>query len=376
MNNIMRQPITPRHIHSTPRHECFWMTLHTSRLPRYLCVAYALLTFYVCLYPFKGWVDSGVHPLAFLIAPWPKYNLWLDVWLNVAGFLPLGFTFAAALHDRRRGVRTIVLAMLVSATLSFSVELLQNYLPTRVASNLDLGTNILGGMLGAWAGLRWGSIFDEGGRIQRWRSRHIHAGHIGEVGIILIALWWLTQLEPTTTLFGNGDLRVLFDLPAPMAFSARRYMFLETAIAASSTLALGLLLMRCLRETSIGTLAVVLALGLGLRSLADYVFLAPADPLHWASTGGLRGLALGLLLLAVAGRLPRWSQHSLASLTLLVSTALVNLAPDNPYVDASVRTIQEGHFLNFFGLTQLSAALWPFFALAWLSAHAAVARRY
>lgn len=352
---------------------------HSSRLPRYLCIAYALLTLYVCLHPFKGWVDSGVHPLGFLLLPWPKYNLWLDVLLNVLGFMPFGFMFAAALDERRRvgrAGRIVLLAMLASGLLSFSVELLQNFLPTRVASNLDLATNLLGGGLGALAGLRWGRVFHEGGRVQRWRARHIPAGHIGEVGILLIALWWLTQLEPTTTLFGNGDLRVLFDLPAPLAFSARRYMLLETAIAACSTLALGLLLMRCLRESSIGMLAVVLTLGLALRSLADYVFLVPADPLHWASVGGLRGLALGLVLLAVVSRLPRWSQHSLASLTLLVSTVLVNLAPDNPYVDASVRTIQEGHFLNFYGLTQLSAALWPFFALAYLSAQAAVTRRY
>lgn len=352
---------------------------HSSRLPRYLCMAYALLTLYVCLHPFKGWVDSGVHPLGFLLLPWPKYNLWLDVFLNVLGFMPFGFMLAAALNERRRTGRVgriVLLVMLACALLSFSIEFLQNFLPTRVASNLDLATNLLGGLIGAWVGLRWGSVFHEGGRVQRWRLRHIPAGHIGEFGILLIALWWLAQLEPTTTLFGNGDLRMLFDLPAPMAFSARRYMLLETAIAASSTLALGLLLLRCVRESSLGIFVGVLALGLVLRSLADYVFLVPADPLHWASAGGLRGLALGLVLLAVVRRLPRWSQHSLASLTLLVTTALVNLAPDNPYVDASVRTVQEGHFLNFYGLTQLSAALWPFFALAWLSAQAAVTRRY
>jgi len=63
------------------------------------------------------------------------------------------------------------------------------------------------------------------------------------------------------------------------------------------------------------------------------------------------------------------------SLTLLSQTALVNVAPDNPFIDASVRTVQEGHFLNFYGLTQFSAALWPFLALAYLSALAGL-RRY
>jgi VanZ family protein len=345
-----------------------------SRLPRYLSVAYALLIVYVCLHPFSDWRDGGLSPWAFVIQPWPKYLLWSDVWENIAGYLPLGFVLCASLRGKHRPGTAFLLAICCCAGLSFSVEFIQNYLPSRVASNLDLGTNVFGAILGAAAGLRWGRIFDEYGSVERWRARHILPGHIGELGLILIALWWLSQLEPTTTLFGNGDLRLLFDLPAPMAFSARRYMILESAIVASNTLGLGLLLMRAMREIDARVLGIVLLTGLGLRSLADYVFMIPADPLHWATTGGLRGLAIGITLVFLASRLPRWSQHSLASLTLLCLTALVNMAPDNPYVDASVRTIQEGHFLNFYGLTQLSAALWPFLALTYLSALAGLRR--
>lgn len=348
---------------------------HPSRLPRYLCVAYVLLTVYVCLHPFTGWTDSGASPFAFVIAPWPKYFTWADICENVAGYVPLGFVLAPALRARYKPGTVLLMSLASCALLSFAVEFIQNYLPTRVASNLDLGTNILGGVLGACMGLRWGFIFEENGMIQRWRARCVLPGRLGELGMILVALWWLSQLEPATTLFGNGDLRVLLDLPAPMTFSVHRYMVLATAIVACNTLGLGLLLMRAMRAMSIRVLLVVLVIGLGLRSLADYVFLVPADPLHWASASSLRGLAVGLMLLLLASRLPRWSQHSLASLTLLCLTALVNLAPDNPFVDASVRTTLQGHSLNFYGLTQLSAALWPFLALAYLSALAGL-RRY
>jgi VanZ family protein len=344
-------------------------------LPRYLSVVCGLLILYVCLHPFSGWRDSGVPPLDFLTEPWPKYTIWSDIWENVAGYLPFGFVLAPALKTGRRPWWIFVLVLLICAGLSFSVEFVQNYLPTRVASNLDLATNVLGGAIGGIAGLRWGKIFDDNGLVQHWRSSHVLPGHVGEMGLILVGLWWLSQLEPTTTLFGDGDLRVIFDLPAPMEFSAQRYMTLESAIVAFNTLGLGLLLMRILRHLRIGAVLLVLAVGLGLRSLADYVFIMPADPLHWATTSGLRGLVLGLLLLAAASRLPRWGQHSLASLTLLSQTALVNVAPDNPFIDASVRTVQAGHFLNFYGLTQFSAALWPFLALAYLSALAGL-RRY
>ena len=54
-------------------------------------------------------------PWAFLTAPWPKYNQPSDIFLNVVGFLPLGFFFAAALHDRRRAGRVVMAALLAGA---------------------------------------------------------------------------------------------------------------------------------------------------------------------------------------------------------------------------------------------------------------------
>ena len=59
--------------------------------------------------------------------------------------------------------------------------------------------------------------------------------------------------------------------------------------------------------------------------------------------------------------------RSLASLALLAATALVNMAPDNPYWDAATRLNHEGHVLNFHGATQLMACLWPFLTLLWLA---------
>jgi len=50
---------------------------------------------------------------------------------------------------------------------------------------------------------------------------------------------------------------------------------------------------------------------------------------------------------------------------------LVNLAPPNPYLSASLKVWQQGHFLNFNGLTRVVSALWPFAALGWLMYFAA-----
>ncbi|MDB5813248.1 MAG: hypothetical protein JWN23_365 [Rhodocyclales bacterium] len=348
---------------------------HERRLPRYLALAYALLTAYACLYPFSGWRDAGVSPFAFLTAPWPRYFTFDDLWLNALGFVPLGFMLSSSFWRGTNKRAVLIATTLLCALLSGSLEFTQNYLPTRVASNVDLATNTIGGFIGALGGLRWSNIFDYGGFLDRWRRRRILPGHIGEIGMILVALWWLAQLEPTSTLFGTGDMRPLFDLPAAIMFSARRFVLIETLIVSMNVLILGLLVKRCMREPDGKLVALVLIGGLAWRSLADYVFIIPPEPWQWATPGALRGLMIGLTVLVVAWQLPGWLQHSLACVALLLCTALVNIAPENPFELASMRLIHENHFLNFHGLTRLADFLWPFLALIYLSANAAIVSR-
>jgi hypothetical protein len=45
---------------------------------------------------------------------------------------------------------------------------------------------------------------------------------------------------------------------------------------------------------------------------------------------------------------------------------LVNLAPPNPYLAATLKLWEQGHFLNFNGVTRWVSALWAFAALAYL----------
>ncbi|MEC5385556.1 VanZ family protein [Uliginosibacterium sp. H3] len=348
---------------------------HDRRLPRYLALAYALLTAYACLHPFSGWRDTGISPFAFLVAPLPRYNTFADLWLNALGFVPLGFMLAASFWHGSDKRIVLMSTILLCALLSGSLEFVQNYLPTRVASNVDLATNTFGGLLGGLAGLYWGNLFDYSGALASWRRRRILPGHIGEVGMVLIALWWLTQLEPTSTLFGTGDMRPLFDLPAAIMFSARRFVVIETLIVSLNVIALGLLLRRCMQEPSGVVVMLVLLGGLAVRSLADYIFIVPPAPWQWATPGALRGLLVGVTALIVAWRLPGWLQHSLACLAILLCTVLVNIAPENPFELASMRLIHESHFLNFHGLTRLADFLWPFLALIYLSANAALVSR-
>ncbi|MDQ8020286.1 MAG: VanZ family protein [Moraxellaceae bacterium] len=345
------------------------------RLPQALALAYALLTAYACLHPLSGWRSSGVGPFDFLTALVPPYYTKRDLLFNVLGFVPLGFTAAAALRPSLKAGWTVVVVSLLCALLSLSVETMQNYLPGRISSNLDLAMNSLGGFIGALAGARWHTVFDRRGALHRWRIRRVLPGHAGELGLLLLGLWWLTQLWPDGMLFSSGDLRALFELPGPMSFSARRYIALETAVVASNLLAVGLIARRCQRSLGIASLLFLLLTGLLVVTLATTLFVAPEDPLRWASPGAQQGLLLGAVLLVVALRLPSWLQLPLACMALLSATALVNMAPQNPFVLHISQAMLSGHSLNFLGLTEWVARLWPFLALAWLTVFATAPTR-
>ncbi|WP_374511703.1 VanZ family protein [Niveibacterium sp.] len=338
-----------------------------NHLPRDLAIAVTLLTTYACLHPFSGWHSIGVGPFDFLAAPWPRYFTGLDIGLNVLGFAPIGFAWGTVLSRGMPPGRRVLVVWIAATLLSLSIETIQNYLPTRVASNLDLLANSIGGLLGAILALRFGRNFDDNGALAHWRERRILPGRTGGFGLLVVGLWWVSLLNPSSYLFANGDLRNLIDLTPSYALTGHGFLRVELALTAANTVAIGLLARHAMRSPSLLLATTVLLAGIGVKTLASSLFLVPAQPWHWATPGGLRGLAIGIALLALFWRASVHTRHTLIGLALMTATALVNLAPDNPYWDAMTRIRQQGHVLNFHGLTELVGSFWPFFALLWLS---------
>ena len=122
------------------------------RFASYLALAWLGLVVYGSLHPFAGWRDTGVSPFAFLEGGWPRYWTVFDLAANVAVYLPLGFFLGLALSRLRGRFTGMALATLLAGAISFGLESVQTWLPSRVPSNLDLACNTLGGLLGAlWA---------------------------------------------------------------------------------------------------------------------------------------------------------------------------------------------------------------------------------
>jgi len=339
-----------------------------SALARYLFVAYALLVVYASLHPFFGWRDRGLPPLAFLTAPFNRPMPVFDVVVNVFGYLPLGFLAALAAYPRLRGAGAFAFGSVCAILLSFALESLQLYLPSRTSSNLDLLANAAGaaaGALAAVAGTR-ALRLEEG--LRRLRERRMLPGRGIDLGLVLIGLWLLSQFNPETLLFGTGDLRDLFRTPSGKLHPAEVFVRVEAGVACGNVFAAGLLAFcLCAPGQPTRVLAVALvAAALAVRSFAFGLLIGPQAVFDWVTPGALYGTASGIALLLIAAGFPRTVQLALAGLALLAATAIVNLSPANPYLTATISLWQQGPYLNLNGVTRVVSAAWPFAAMFYL----------
>jgi VanZ family protein len=347
-----------------------------SSLARYLLAAYVVLVAYASLHPFSGWRDQGLSPLAFISAPWPRYLTDFDIFANVAAYFPLGALGVLALPPQRRGIPLAFAVVSLAAVASLGLEALQSYLPSRIPSSLDLVWNTAGAALGALFALYAAPGLLDAGPLQRLREK-AQSGSLADAGLVLLGLWLFTQLDPTTLLFGSGDLRRFIEFDAGRARVPGFFVAVETLIAAANAAATCMLAAAVLRDREDASIAiaVLVVTALSVRTAAFAILMRAENVLVWLTPGAAQGLLAGLIIALLALALSRTAQLALAAVLLMAATVLVNLAPPNPYVAATLKVWEQGHFLNFNGLTRLASAAWPFAAIWYAIALAARGER-
>jgi hypothetical protein len=118
----------------------------------------------VTLWPFDfswsdAWLRSG-RPL--VLVGWGQSSV-SDVLLNAGLFMPFGFGLASLLTWRRRltGLMSLAGVFGVCFAVSYAIEVLQQFMPSRYPALRDVLANSFGGVLG-WSGFQ---------SLVRWRSR-------------------------------------------------------------------------------------------------------------------------------------------------------------------------------------------------------------
>jgi len=334
-----------------------------SRLPQYLALLYGVMIVYASLEPFSGWMAPLPGTPYFLFAPEKARFTRFDVLVNVLAYAPFGF-FLALIGDTRTARRRLATAAGIAALLSLLIESAQMFLPTRDASAVDLASNTAGAALGAMGALALDRVPGLRDRIRRWRYRVFLGDRSGDLGLALLGIWLLAQMNPGIPLFAatyDPSLELTRDLPGTL---------LQAAQSAFNVVGVGLFLALLLRRRHDFGIAVMIliAWALMLKGAAAMVMLRPAAWESWLQPGVSLGVAAGAVALIVTVWLPRPARTTVCAVALLSSLIAPLLAPDLWQVRAPLALFDwpYGQLLNFNGLTHAVLVVWPLLASVYL----------
>jgi len=350
---------------------------------------YGALIVYASLYPFVGWRIPGVGPFDFLLLGWPRYWTTFDLVANLLGYLPLGFLlFVALVRGGRRAGVAALLACAGGAVLSLTMEFLQNYLPHRVSSNVDLVLNAAGTAIG----VAIGALLHWRGGIAQWqkvRDRWFVARSAG--GFALLVLWPVGLLFPTAVPFGLGHVlgriqpllvELLADTPAASWTEGWTVAAVPAVEAAPHALApttelsiivLGLLA-PCLVAFTIAMpgwrrSALVIGaalLGAATTTLSTALNFGPTHAFSWTTPQALQALAIGTGAAMLLSLVPLRVAAGFGLIALTALVMLVAQAPADPYFAQSLQGWEQGRFIRFHGAAQWVGWCWPYAALTYL----------
>jgi VanZ family protein len=341
------------------------------RLVWILALAYLLVIAYASLQPFRDWRAPPEEVLHFLFSAWPRYITLQDVAVNVAAYLPLGFLFSIACGARFGPARGAVAATLAAAMVSLAMEAAQMFLPARISSNVDLLANTVGALLGAMAAPLFAPTRILGGKLHAARHHLFRDGMKADAGLVIVALWLITQFHPTVQPFGTGGIRATFDLPAHLVHTPSLALGGEAVVVLLSLTGVGLMVCALMRDAArpLPVIATLIAAELLARIFTAVVFGIASTPLAWLTPGVTLGLLVGSALLYGAAHLPRLAQLIVAAGCIAAATAAINLAPVNPYhsVPSLLLTRGTSHFLSFSSIVRALSELWPLLAIGYLA---------
>lgn len=351
-----------------------------------LAAVYAALVLYASLYPFDGWRwPPGQDFLALTILPWTRWQDDFDKISNLLGYLPLGALLCIAM--RRSNWRTLpalAVALLLPALLSYSTEVLQQFLPRRVPAREDFLLNTTGAALGAFIALAGHAL----GLVRPWQALRVRwFSHDSAGALALLALWPVGLLFPAPLPLGLGQVgerlrEVLAGWLQDVPWAEGAYALLAVAspprpplrpLSEALIVALGLLGPTLLAYSvmpagwrRVGAAVGALALGVAGMALSTLLNFGPSHGLSWLTPTTVPGLMLGLVLALLLAPVPRRVVRGVALVVLTGLVVGVAQAPADPYLTQSLLAWEQGRFVRFHGLAQWVGWLWPYAAMAWL----------
>lgn len=354
-----------------------------------LAWVYAAVVLYASLYPFADWRwPPGQTFATLLVLPWPPWRDPFDLWANLLGYLPLGLLAMLALQ--RPGRSTFAAASAViggGLVLSFTMEVVQNFLPGRHPSLKDCAMNGAGAALGA----AMAGALQALGATERWqtiRERWFVPRSGG--ALALLAVWPVALLVPAPLPLGLGQVgrrlrEILLDLLTGVPWAAPLHDALELSApamtaASARPLSEGLasalgLLAPCMLAYSVARPdwwhRLLMSIGAATlafcaMTLSTLLNFGPGHAMAWLTPASAPALLAGGLASLALAPVPRRVCAGIGLIALAGGVGIVAGGPSDPYFAQNLQSWEQGRFVHFHGMVLWIAWLWPYAAIAWL----------
>lgn len=334
----------------------------------------ALVLAYASLYPFVPLRPPGSDALALFLKP--KYIVGFDVALNFVAYMPLGALACLVVRaSGRTGAGAIVRAVAMGAAFSLAMEVLQLFVPFRVASITDVAANAAGALAGAllFADPLHGAITLP---IAQWRERLVIPGPWGDAGLVLLVLWIIAQLNPALPFFEAGNIVPNEAQPWEVALPILALQAIAVALSVC-----GFALFASVILTGPGGAlrfaVILLTAALWLKFATAAMMLKPTFTADWVNEVRVIGLSAGLLLFIPLRAFPRPARIYLAMVLVLAGALFARVVGDYSPLDDLVRLFNwpHGQLTTFASLTRYLHEVWPLLALGYLIASFVAGRR-
>ena len=343
-----------------------FITETRARLRTWLAIGYTLFIVYASLSPFTGWREQGLNFAEVLAAPLSLTYTAFDTVINLLSYLPFGLLAGLTLRARFGAPVSALLALCLGILLSAGMEYLQMYLPGRISSNMDLLSNSMGALAGTLLAMSMASWPRLSSRVTHWRASLFHHGKEMDFGLALLALWIFGQINPSLPMLGNVFISETARQPFAMLPSAP-FDIWESSAVALNLLMLGTLMLTLLRvpRNTITALPVVLSVVALAKFITAALLLKSWALLLWINSEAMLGMLLGMLLLLAILWLPRSAAIASGAVVTLSYFAIVNFVFDDntPAAAMSIYHWHYGHLLNYNGLAQTIALIFPLLLL-------------
>jgi VanZ family protein len=340
----------------------------------WLLGAYIAILIYASLFPLIGWrpVETGL--LNFLTKPWPNYQSNFDFFSNILAYVPLGILAAFRWQPKHGNVNALRFSLLLGFTLSLCMESLQNFLPTRVPSWVDLLTNSAGAFIGALIATPYAERLNASMQWLTLRGRWFN--NEAQPALLLLLGWGAIQILPQSSLFLVGELPGLISDEwlglSELAF-LNSFVDLQTSIVIESFgIILTLWIVTTLLLEVLSESAPKLPFGIALICIALVgksvmsIRLSNGDPMYWLTVGAQSGLLVGAISASVAASVSQRLRRRIAIAALLGLIALANLAPISGYQAVVLASWTDGPWRSIAGALRHLSSLWPWITLVLL----------